>query len=469
MRTLDYDVDICVMGAGPAGSVTAKRLADLGHSVCLVESKKFPRFHIGICLSDETYTLLDYLGAQQEVEAAAFLKRKNSLVYWETTEPLNSPQPGFHVDRGQFDQILLKNAQAAGVEVLQPARVKGVKQWEEGWTVKMEVAGERKELRVRFVVDATGNGNILPAKKVRMAPPLFALHGKWTLKEMPASEGIIEAGKDAWMWFAQVNDQEAFITLFTDPKHFLKSKDQGLKMHYLEMLQQFSLLRSCSLGQIVGEIKPCEAGSRYTTDPVGPTHIKVGDANIKVDPIAAQGVHLAILGGLQAAIVVNTILHHPQNQEQAIAFYRSRQQERIRQFTQKTAEVYAQVADQHPHPFWKQRAEHESLLPPSKAEPAATWPELSQLLQLSKQAKILSIPIMQEQIIVSAPALHHPSLDRPVAYVGGKNIVSLLLDLQKGCSAETLLQAWGKRMTQELSLQILSWLWSREILAPLEK
>ena len=35
--------DVCIVGAGPAGSATAIRLADAGLSVLLVEQKKFPR------------------------------------------------------------------------------------------------------------------------------------------------------------------------------------------------------------------------------------------------------------------------------------------------------------------------------------------------------------------------------------------------------------------------------------------
>ena len=38
---------VCVIGAGPAGSTFAARMAQLGHDVCLVERQSFPRRHLG--------------------------------------------------------------------------------------------------------------------------------------------------------------------------------------------------------------------------------------------------------------------------------------------------------------------------------------------------------------------------------------------------------------------------------------
>src|SRR5262245_24476113 len=39
--------EICVMGAGPAGSTYAARMAQLGHDVCIVEAARFPRARLG--------------------------------------------------------------------------------------------------------------------------------------------------------------------------------------------------------------------------------------------------------------------------------------------------------------------------------------------------------------------------------------------------------------------------------------
>ena len=50
--------DVCVIGAGPAGSIFAARMAQLGHQVHLIERKRFPRSHLGESLSPGVMTLL---------------------------------------------------------------------------------------------------------------------------------------------------------------------------------------------------------------------------------------------------------------------------------------------------------------------------------------------------------------------------------------------------------------------------
>jgi 2-polyprenyl-6-methoxyphenol hydroxylase-like FAD-dependent oxidoreductase len=63
---------VCVIGAGPAGSTFAARMAQLGHDVCLVERQSFPRRQLGESLSPGVLPLLDMTGARQSVEAARF-------------------------------------------------------------------------------------------------------------------------------------------------------------------------------------------------------------------------------------------------------------------------------------------------------------------------------------------------------------------------------------------------------------
>ena len=45
------NLDVLVLGAGPAGSVLAHRLASKGFQVAVVESQRFPRYTIGETLT----------------------------------------------------------------------------------------------------------------------------------------------------------------------------------------------------------------------------------------------------------------------------------------------------------------------------------------------------------------------------------------------------------------------------------
>src|SRR5215470_7077394 len=125
MRSSEITADVCIVGGGPAGATTARQLAVLGLDVCLVEQEASPRPRIGASLPSSILPLLDAIGVRDRVEQAGFLRPEHSIVWWSTPEPvvgaLPGP-PGFHVARDRFDELLVRNAQAAGVRVLRPAR-----------------------------------------------------------------------------------------------------------------------------------------------------------------------------------------------------------------------------------------------------------------------------------------------------------------------------------------------------------
>ena len=459
----NFDIDICVIGAGPAGSVVSKQLVDLGYSVAIIESKPFPRPNVGICLSDDTYKLLNHIGVKSELEEEAFFKRKTTYVRWNSEEAVLSPQPGFHVDRGKFDQLLLKKAMSSGVKVIQPAKARRTSPLGEGWEIEYDCEDERKKITAKFLINAVGRTNLMPAKKIRLAPPLFAVHSKWKLNSNPKFDGFIESAEDSWLWFAQIGEDEALITLFTDPKHFAKSESNELETHYIKMIEQFSLIQSFQLGTMTTPIESCDASSRYTTDPIGLNYIRIGDANLNVDPIASQGVHLALLSALQATAVVNTLLRNPENSENAIEFYKSRQLERIEQFTERTASVYREVIRFQTFPFWKTRSAYDKIYK-DPFTPNIHNPKANEALQLSSDAEFRKLPIMQADLIDSALALHHPSLNRPIVFLAEKNVVELLTNVQQGETSEQLVNKWINVMPRDLAKQILAWLWSYKIL-----
>ena len=65
-------LDAVVIGAGPAGSTVAIRLAQSGFSVALVEKAEFPRRKVcGEFISATTWPLLDEIGVGRELAARA--------------------------------------------------------------------------------------------------------------------------------------------------------------------------------------------------------------------------------------------------------------------------------------------------------------------------------------------------------------------------------------------------------------
>jgi len=458
----DYSTDVCVIGGGPAGSTAAKRLAELGHAVLLVEKAVFPRPHVGICLSDPTRALLDYLGVGQHIHEAAFLRRNDTLVKWGGGEAVTTQQPGMHVDRGRFDEILLTNAQSSGVKTVQGTRCTSIQKLPTGgWKMEFEDPGKTTVAHARFLVDASGRSNMLSGKTVRFAPPLFALHGYWNLQSEPVYDGLMEAGEDGWLWVARLPGRQAMVSVYADPKHVAKNHE-GIEAYYHAALERFTELKHFDRTALCGKITGCDAGSRYSVEPVGNDFIRVGDASLAVDPMASQGVHLAISSALQAAVVANTLLRKPDDAAVARAFYRNSQKSRIDMFAQRTAGEYAKVAAYNPHTFWQERAQGMTATPPKPG--FILLPDTDVAVKLCPNTQILPTPLLQGDFVVSAPAMHHPNLDQPVAFLGGVDVVPLIGNLGPKHTIYEIISSWEPIVSMALSQQIVDWLWQHGIL-----
>ena len=66
------EVDVVVIGAGPAGSVASSKLIKEGLKVLVLEKMQFPRFVIGESLLPHSMDYLDDLGLLPAVEALKF-------------------------------------------------------------------------------------------------------------------------------------------------------------------------------------------------------------------------------------------------------------------------------------------------------------------------------------------------------------------------------------------------------------
>ena len=115
-----------VIGGGPGGSTVATMLARQGWRVLLLEREHFPRHHVGESLLPASLPVLEELGVLPAVQAAGFLPKWGATMVWgkdatpwswyfRETNP-NNPH-AYQVWRPVFDQLLLENSRACGVEV----------------------------------------------------------------------------------------------------------------------------------------------------------------------------------------------------------------------------------------------------------------------------------------------------------------------------------------------------------------
>jgi flavin-dependent dehydrogenase len=158
--------DVLIVGAGVAGSAAAIQLARAGFDVVLVERQRFPRRKVcGECVSANCLHLLDELGvaapAGPPLDTVVLACGRTSIA-----APLPPTSVGRHrwgcaIAREALDPALLAAARAAGVRVLQPARVLAVQGGLGDTTCSVEsLDGEqrtRSTVTCRAVIAAKGS------------------------------------------------------------------------------------------------------------------------------------------------------------------------------------------------------------------------------------------------------------------------------------------------------------------------
>jgi flavin-dependent dehydrogenase len=459
--------DVLVLGAGPAGSSAAIRLAEMGLDVGLIERCGFPRSHVGICIADETVALIDALGLGPDFSDGQFWRRILTAVRWGDAQTRLVPQNGYHVDRAVLDARMVARACRAGASLYQPAQVQDMSRLADlSWAVAMASGEAHQLVKARFVVDAAGRHRAIRGARIKDGPALVSVHADWALKARGEFDGLIEAGEDAWLWFAQTARDRAVVSVFCDPRRLRAGGKGSMQAKYSALLAQFRALTLEQWGQQCSDPQACDAGSQHAEDPVGDRYIRLGDSCLSVDPLSSQGVHLALQSGLQGAAVVNTILRKPENAEAARRFFRMRVAERVDRYTRRTKQEYARAAPMFANAFWRDRAGDAPVVETEWrdqiAEPARRAPP--DQVAISPDLTIDAAPVIEGDFVEVRRVVRHPSVDGAIAYIEGADLVRLLSVLPPKLTYRDIPAAWQGHVQPAMGSRIASWLWDKRML-----
>lgn len=107
--------DAVIIGAGPAGGMTAVRLAAKGYKVLLVEAKRFPRDKVcGGCLNRRAWSVLQSAGLDKTLERAGAIELSR-LQLTCGGQTVDWSMPTMHaISRATLDQLIVEAAVARG-------------------------------------------------------------------------------------------------------------------------------------------------------------------------------------------------------------------------------------------------------------------------------------------------------------------------------------------------------------------
>jgi hypothetical protein len=106
---------------------------------------------------------------------------------------------------------------------------------------------------------------------------------------------------------------------------------------------------------------------------------------------------------------------------------------------------------------------------PEATRPEAVRPIAADTpLELSPGLEIVDLPCVVDRLIEARPAIRHPSLSSPVAFLGDVELAPLLRCFRRGMTPPALVRAWTPRVTPREGSDIAHWLLSRGLLVPQE-
>jgi flavin-dependent dehydrogenase len=264
------EVDVLIIGAGPAGAIAAATLQRAGFRLLVVEKQVFPRFVIGESLLPHSMDLLQEAGLLDSVERQGFM-RKYGAVFLRGAETCNfdfanQAGPGwkytYQVTRADFDKTLADAVAARGVEICYGHSVTAVN-FEDARACDARPAG-REEGKVWVCLHPGG----------------------------------------AWTWLIPFSNGRTSVGVVAEPDFFRQypgSPEEQIRSIFMSDPNAASRLASAQL------VFPPQRISGYACAVKrlwGPRFALAGNATEFLDPIFSSGVTLALESAHRAAQVL---------------------------------------------------------------------------------------------------------------------------------------------------------------------
>jgi flavin-dependent dehydrogenase len=460
------DVDIVVIGGGPAGAITALRLQRFGFRVRLIEQAKFPRSHIGEAITEGVLRQLKFLGLEHVLEKSGYLGFSTAETWWNEDQFVSSVAPPgtATIDRGAFDQALLAVAAKDGVEVRLGECVHKVIRIARGWRILVDTSAGLESTTTRYVVDASGRRSVFPRRRETTSETTIALYAYWRGSEVSTAPRV-RAGRNFWCWGAPISSRGYNVTVFTDPDT-LRLVRGDLQTRYFDFLARSEMIPVHKGLVLTSRVLACDATSYLDFASTGHEFIKVGEAAFGIDPLASMGIQKAIQSGIWAAIVANTVLRRPGDDITAQAFYTESLQRSATKHAAWASEIYGLNQRDQEEKFWRTRA-RKQIAPGSSAIFDPSTPSSADYVILSPAVKVVKTPCIVGNFIEARRAvIPRNSGNGPIAFVGHIEIAKLLDHVEAGCNLGALEKSIASQFGSPMARKLVAWLLREEILQP---
>jgi flavin-dependent dehydrogenase len=335
-----YDVDVLVIGGGPAGSTVGSllRTYNPGLSVCIMDKEVFPRDHVGESQLPGVSNILAEMGCWDKVEAQNFPIKLGAVYRWgKDPEPWNfdfvdhsllptTPRPhkyegartrtAFQVDRCIYDKILIEHAAELGCTVDQGVQMTNVNK--DGDRILSMDFSDGRTISAKHYVDASGAPAVVRrAMGIKtQAPEELRNIAFWDYWD--GADWGVDLGGDVnrihvrsiaygWLWFIPLSRTKTSVGFVTLSKYF-KSTGMSKEEMYDQALKDEPFL-SGLLANATREnnVRAIKDWSFMAERMHGENWFMVGESCGFADPILAAGLLLHQGSARECAFTINEI------------------------------------------------------------------------------------------------------------------------------------------------------------------
>lgn len=315
----NLDVDVAIIGAGPAGTIAASLLHQQGKRVVVLEKQHFPRFSIGESLLPCCMQFIEQAGMLEAVEQAGFqfkngaaFRYQDQYTTFDFTDKF-TPGPGttFQVQRGQFDKVLADTATKQGVNIHYGHTVNQVDLTADPVLYVSNDAGQAYQVNAKFILDASGFGRVLPRlldlEKPSNLPSRSAIfthiEDNISAPEFDRNKILISVHpqyKDIWYWLIPFSNNRCSLGVVGEP-HLLKHLEGTLAQQLLTIVnEEPSLKRLLANANIVQECATLKGYSADVSTLATNKFALLGNAGEFLDPVFSSGVTIAMQSATMA-------------------------------------------------------------------------------------------------------------------------------------------------------------------------
>jgi len=314
----NFDSDVVVVGAGPAGAAFAVHMVRAGFKVMLIDRQTFPRDKVCgdfvgpaalLELKQLGITDLDAYKRTNKIRHATLYLDGKELITQSLPRVANLPVNARVITRMMLDHWILEAARKAGAQILEGHKVIGFEIDSDGVEISLQGAAGARTLRTKLLIGADGSSStvarLMRGSGASNEDRIIAVRAYFEGIEGPADEAdLYFTGKSfpGYYWLFPTGKKSANVGVGM-VLETLPPADNHLRDLLSELIEKDSALKkrlknARMVGKVVGwPLTTYNPGLKITDDRI----MLIGDAAGLINPLNGEGIQYALLSGKWAA------------------------------------------------------------------------------------------------------------------------------------------------------------------------